>query len=78
MITLNWIGAVLVIIGVLYAARSAIFRGRMSNPHSSPTATRTLEPKHSGIRAFGLKANWPAVVLIVLGVVLLLFGSFEA
>ncbi|WP_265517252.1 hypothetical protein [Nitratireductor luteus] len=76
MVWIIWLGAVLVILGLLYSARSVIFRGRMSDPHSSPSAARTLEPKRSGIRMFGLKDHWPGLALIVVGAVILLFGFF--
>lgn len=75
----TWIGALLVICGVLLMARVAIFRGRLSDPHSSPPAGRTLEPTRSGITAFSLAANWPGLALIIIGCGMLLasFAGFS-
>ena len=74
MVGLNLVGALLIILGVLYMAMKAIFRGRTSEPHSTPTAGRTLEPRRSGIPMFGLGTNWPGLVLIALGAIIMLFG----
>lgn len=76
MVWITWLGAILFILGVLYSAYPAIFRGRMSNPHSSRAGARTLEPKHSGVRAFAVKDKWPGLLLIVVGAAILLFGVF--
>ncbi|TKT76358.1 hypothetical protein [Aquamicrobium sp. LC103] len=76
MIWITWLGAIFVILGVLYTANAAVRRGRMSEPHSSPTAARTLEPRQSGIRAFGLKDNWPGILLILIGAIMLLYGAW--
>ncbi|MCT7378424.1 hypothetical protein [Chelativorans salis] len=76
MVWMMWLGATLVILGVLYSAGTAIYRGRMSNPHRSRAGARTLEPKHSGIRAIGLADKWPGLALIVIGAAILLFGLF--
>lgn len=74
MVWITWLGAILIILGVLYSARASIFRGRMSNPHSSQAGVRTLEPKHTGIRVFSVLDKWPGLVLIVIGALILLFG----
>lgn len=44
------IGALVVIGGVVYMAKAAAFRGKLSDPapQSSDTADRTLEPRHKG------------------------------
>ncbi len=75
MVLMIWLGALLVVCGVLVMARAAIFRGRMSDPHSSPPTGRTLEPTRSGIAAFGLAANWRGLALIVVGAAMLLVGA---
>ena len=68
------LGALLVVSGVLYMAFQAIWRGRMSDARPSPPPTgATLEPQ-SRRGAFGLKANWPGLALILLGGILLLAG----
>jgi hypothetical protein len=73
---LVWIGALLVVGGVVFTAAQAIWRGRLSDarPSRSGAASDTLEPqvRSSG---FGLKANWPGLALIALGSVLLLAGA---
>ena len=74
MVWFNALGALLIILGVLHMARRVIFRGKASDPHSSPSGGPTLEPKQSGIPAFGLATNWPGLVLIALGVITMLFG----
>jgi len=71
-----WLGALLVVSGVLFLAAQAIWRGRLSDPRRSRSAVpgATLEPKRPG-GGFGLKANWPGFVLIALGAILLLAGA---
>lgn len=69
-----WLGALLVLIGVLVMATQAIRRGRLSEPRRSRSAGATLEPQRPGA-GFGLKANWPGFVLIAIGAVLLLVGA---
>lgn len=68
------LGALLVIGGVVYMARAAIFRDRMSDPrpNANDTAPPTLEPRHRGLGFLGLKANWPGLLMIALGFILLL------
>lgn len=72
---LNWVGALLIICGVLAMARAAIFRGRLSDSHSTSSTGRTLEPTRSGITAFSWAANWPGLALMVIGATLLLVSS---
>ena len=73
MVTTTLIGALLVTCGVLYMAGAAIFRGRMSEPHPFPRELGgpTLEPRHRGL-GLGLKANWPGLLLVAIGALLLL------
>lgn len=68
------LGALLVIGGVVYMARAAISRDRMSDPRPNPndTAQPTLEPRHRGLGFLGLKANWPGLLMIAFGFLLLL------
>ena len=75
-IGLVWLGALLVVGGVLFTATQAIWRGRLSDARRTPSglAADTLEPRESGT-GFGLKANWPGLVLIALGAFLLLIGA---
>ena len=78
MVPVVWIGALLVICGLLFMARTAIFRGDLSEAHQSAAdpGSVTLEPARRGLRFLGMKANWPGVVLVVVGALMLLFGAF--
>jgi hypothetical protein len=75
---LIWLGALFLICGVLFMAAQAIWRGRLSDARQSRAtiAASTLEPRRRG-GGFGLKANWPGFVLVVLGAVLLLIGTIS-
>jgi len=67
-------GALLVLGGLLVMAYQTIWRGRFSDAKrtSSELPHDTLEPRRPGA---GFKANWPGLVLIVLGSILLLAGA---
>ena len=71
-----WLGAIFVLGGLLFMAAQPIWRGRLSDAkQTSPGKPRdTLEPRRPGA-GFGLKANWPGLVLIVLGGILLLAAA---
>ncbi len=71
-----WLGALFVLGGLLFMAAQPIWRGRFSDAkRTTPGVPRgTLEPRRPGA-GFGLKANWPGLVLIVLGGILLLVGA---
>lgn len=73
---LIWIGALLVVGGVVFTAAQAIWRGRLSDarPSRPGVASDTLEPQGRS-SGFGLKANWPGLALIAFGSVLLLAGA---
>lgn len=71
MVITPWIGALFIIGGVLYMAGAAIFRGRMSDPHVTPTGVRTLEPSRRGVRFLGITTNWPGLLLIAIGAIML-------
>ena len=79
MLTLNLIGALLLLGGVVYMAWAAIDRGRMSDPGPSPNdgVRRTLEPAHRGLGFLGLKANWPGLAMLAVGALLLLLSGSE-
>ena len=73
MTTSALIGALLIFAGVVYMAIAAIRRGRMSDPHhnAGDTTDRTLEPRQ-GLGFLGLGANWPGLLLMALGALVLL------
>jgi hypothetical protein len=76
MISVIWLGALLVLSGVLFMAAQAIWRGRLSGRRSrSMKPSDTLEPREPGA-GFGLAANWPGFALIALGAILLLAGGW--
>jgi hypothetical protein len=76
MVPALWIGALLVVCGLLLVARTAIYRDELSDPHASPDEPGgvTLEPHRRGLRFLGLKENWPGMVLMAIGALLLLIG----
>ena len=65
---LVWIGALLVIVGVVLTATRTLQRGRLSDPEA---VRDTLEPKGSGKR-LSVKADLPGIALIAIGSLLLL------
>ena len=71
-----WLGALFVLGGLLFMAAQPIWQGRLSDAkRTSPGKPRdTLEPRRPGA-GFGIKANWPGLVLIVLGGILLLTSA---
>jgi hypothetical protein len=80
---LIWLGALFILGGVIFMATQPIWRGRLSEarrirtPSAVPSKTvepHTLEPRRPGA-GFGLKRNWPGLLLIVLGGMLLLAGA---
>jgi hypothetical protein len=70
---LTWIGALLVIAGVIYGAAQALWRGRLSEakPGGRAGTRASLEPRQSP-KAFSFKTHWPAFALILLGSILIL------
>jgi hypothetical protein len=71
--TLIWLGALLIIGGVLYLAAQPILMGRLSRPRPVSPARpgNTLEPERPA-RGFGLAANWPGLLMVALGAILML------
>ena len=64
------LGALLVFGGVLYMARATIWRGSLSRP-----ARDTLEPPPRGVGFLGFRTNWPGILLMVMGAILLVSGA---
>jgi hypothetical protein len=69
------LGALLFLGGVLYMARTAIWRGSLIGPDSSLPVRDTLEPPRRGLGFFGLGTNWPGFLLMAIGAVLLVSGA---
>ena len=72
MLTLPVIGSLLVLCGLVYMAGVAIYRGRLSDARLKQGGTPTLEPRHRSLAFLGPKANWPALLLIAIGALLLI------
>jgi hypothetical protein len=72
-----WLGALLVICGVLYMVSRAIWRGPLSGPSRRRlrVAADTLEPREPSHGVFGLARYWPGLALMALGAILLLAGA---
>ena len=68
------LGALLVFGGVLYMVRAVIWRGSLSGPDSGRPVRGTLEPRRRGAGFLGLGTNWPGIVIIATGAILLLSG----
>ena len=67
------LGALLVLGGILYMARAAIWRGPLSG--SSGPVGDTLEPPRRGVGFLGLGTNWPGILLMAIGAILLVSGA---
>jgi hypothetical protein len=71
---LVWIGALLIVGGVLLTAAKALWPGRLSEARSKGSAHDTLEPRGVGDR-LQVRAIWPGLALIGVGALLMLAGS---
>jgi hypothetical protein len=71
--TLIWLGAFLVIGGLLFMAGQPIWRGRMSGVKRlrSGRPSDSLEPERPG-SGFDIQSNWPGLAMLALGAVILL------
>ena len=69
------LGALFAVGGILYMARSAIWRGPLSGPESSRPVRDTLEPPRRSMRFLGLGTNWPGILLMAVGAVILLVAG---
>jgi len=74
------IGALLTVAGVVNMAGAVLRRGRLSDPAPSPGRPKpnpsipgpTLEPRRRGLGFLGLSQNWPGLLMIGIGLILLL------
>jgi hypothetical protein len=73
MMLLVWLGALLIISGIVLTATRTIQFGRLSDARRPPAmaAPDTLEPKDRG-RRLSIKADLPGLALIAVGSLLLL------
>jgi hypothetical protein len=77
------IGALLTVAGVVYMAGAVLRRGRLSDPtpaNHRPTPNLatpgpTLEPRRRGLGFLGLSQNWPGLLMMVIGLILLLSAA---
>ena len=69
------LGALLVLGGILYMARTAIWRGPLSGRDSARPVRGTLEPPQRSVRFLGLGTNWPGLLLMAVGAILLVSGA---
>lgn len=77
-----WLGGLFVICGVIYMVYEALRRGRLSGTRR-PASTHdlkdgTLEPPKHGVGFLGLASNWPGLMLMGAGFLLMLLGAFLA
>ncbi|TIN20515.1 MAG: hypothetical protein E5Y31_22825 [Mesorhizobium sp.] len=76
------IGALLTIAGVVYMADAVLRRGRLSDPtpaaadrpmpNLATSGRPTLEPRRRGLGFLGLSQNWPGLLMMAVGLILLL------
>jgi hypothetical protein len=69
------LGALLILGGVLYLARTALRQGSLSGPDRSGPVRDTLEPPRRGLGFLGLGTNWPGFLLMAISAVLLVSGA---
>lgn len=69
------LGALLIFGGLLYMARATIWRGPLSGRDSTGQVRGTLEPPRRGLGFLGLSANWPGVLLMAIGAMLMASGA---
>ena len=74
--TLIWLGVLLVFGGMLQLVFQPIWHGRLSGRRRlrSGQSSDTLEPT-TPAAGFGIKSNWPGLVLVALGAACLLAGA---
>ena len=72
---LTGLGALLIFGGLLYMARTAIWRGPLSGRDSPRQVRDTLEPPRRGLGFLGIASNWPGIVLMAAGAVLMASGA---
>ncbi|MCV0396626.1 MAG: hypothetical protein K5872_12710 [Rhizobiaceae bacterium] len=73
-----WLGALLVVCGLIYMIYGALRRGRLSGTVRPAPAPKdgTLEPRRHGLGFLGLTGNLPGLALMGAGFLLMLLGAF--
>jgi hypothetical protein len=69
------LGALLIFGGLLYTARATIWRGPLSGRDSPRDVSGTLEPPRRGLGFLGVKSNWPGILLMAIGAILMASGA---
>ncbi|RTE91372.1 MULTISPECIES: hypothetical protein [Bradyrhizobium] len=72
---LTGLGALLIFGGLLYMLRTTIWRGPLSGRDSARPVRGTLEPPRRGLGFLGIASNWPGIVLMAAGAVLMASGA---
>lgn len=74
--TLIWIGALLIVLGVVLAAMPPILEGRLSRLRrvTPSRPSNTLEPERPG-KGLDPRKNWPSLAMIAVGAILMLAGA---
>ena len=72
---LTGLGALLIFGGLLYIVRATIWRGPLSGRDSSRQVRGTLETPGRGLGFLGIASNWPGIVLMAAGAVLMASGA---
>ena len=72
---LIWIGALLILGGVLFLTIQPLRRGQLSGSFlRAKKSIDTLEPSRPAT-GFGIRSNWPGLALVALGAVLMLAAA---
>ena len=70
---LIWIGALLIIAGIVLAAGQVLWKGRLSDAHRmGPAGASTILEPQGRVRAFHPKHHWPSIILVAFGIILML------
>lgn len=74
MLVIIWLGGLLLIAGVLHLAGHAIWHGDMSGltPSRPAAPGPTAEQTRHGAGFFIFRSNWPGIVMMAVGAILLL------
>jgi hypothetical protein len=72
---LTGLGALLIFGGLLYMARATIWRGPLSGRDSPRKVRDTLEPPRRGLGFLGIGSNWPGILLMATGAILIASGA---